>query len=200
MEVVLEMNDGITWTIDGSTINSENLEDINLEVTVGSGHIPKDELETLIGNETFIELSLSHDGEFGFNAVLTVDLPDAQPGEYANLFYYNEETGEFEFMCATLISSTSKASFEFKHASEYVIIISEDTKETLIAERTEELKRAEALQDTEEQPAIEVMADLPEERPTENPLKAAGVIALILLGSVAIVIALYLIFRKQDKD
>ena len=190
-KVVLEMNDQVSWSIDGSTIENDNLENINLEVELGNSQIPERKLEILTDGETYVELSLAHNGEFGFTAVLSVELKEAQPGQYANLFYYNEETGEFEFMCASLVSSTCKAEFEFKHASEYVIIISDDTKEMLVEEKAEVMAQAEA-------EAVEAMAQAKEELPAKEPRKAAGVIALILLGSIAIVIGVYLILRRKD--
>ena len=190
-KVVLEMNDQVSWSIDGSTIENDNLENINLEVELGNSQIPERKLEILTEGETYVELSLAHNGEFGFTAVLSVELKEAQPGQYANLFYYNEETGEFEFMCASLVSSTCKAEFEFKHASEYVIIISDDTKEMLVEEKAEVMAQAEA-------EAVEAMAQAKEELPAKEPRKAAGVIALILLGSIAIVIGVYLILRRKD--
>ena len=192
-EVILEMENGVTWTIDGSTMEAANLEDINLKVEVGTSQIPSDKLSVLTETENYVELSLSHNGDFGFTAVLTVELPEAHEGQYANLFYYNEETGEFEFMCATLISSTNKAAFEFKHASDYVVIVSDETKETLLAEKEDEIA-------TIEEVAVELMTPMPEELPAEEPGKAAGIILIILLGSVAIVIAAYLIFRKRDEE
>lgn len=183
-EVVLEMNDKVSWTIDGSTIESDDPEDIDLGVELGRSRIPRRLLNAFVQDEKYVEMSLSHDGVFGFTAHLSLELEQATPGQYANLFYYNEENMTFEFMCASLVSSTGRVNYEFKHASDYVIIISDTTKENLLAERTQELEEAkEALHSTEELPA-------------EEPSKAAGIIALILLGSIALGIGAYLIFKK----
>lgn len=192
-EVVLEMSDQISWTIDGSTIDSDNLEDINLNVSLGSSQIPEWMLEVLTENENYIELSLSHEGEFGFTAVLSVQLDNAQPGQYANLFYYNEESNDFEFMCASLINSKCSADFEFKHASDYVIIISDDTKENLLETKSLEIAEAEAQ-------AVEAMAQAKEELPAKEPGKAAAIIAIILLASAALGIGAYLIFKRNDDE
>lgn len=183
-EVVLEMNDKVSWTIDGGTIESDEPEDIDLGVKLGSSRIPRRLLNAFVQDEKYVEMSLNHDGVFGFTAHLSVKLDEALPGQYANLFYYNKEEMTFEFMCASLVSSTGQANYEFKHASDYVIIISDNTKENLLAERTQELEAAkEALNSTEELPA-------------EEPSKAAGIIALILLGSIALGIGAYLIIKK----
>ena len=189
MEVELKVNDKASWFIDGSTIEGDELVDINLGVTFGNSRIPKEKLAILTENEKYVEMSLTHEGEFGFTIVLSIKLEEAQPGQYANLFYYNEEAGDFEFMCATVIGNAGSADFEFSHASDYVIIISGETKETLLQEKEgalEEVKMRE----------LETIAQAKEELPAKEPGKAAMIIVLILLGSVAIGIAIYLVKRR----
>lgn len=190
-EVILQMDDQVSWTIHGDTIETDNLKDINLKVTFGNSQIPEWKLEALTANEIFIEMSLEHEGDFGFTAVLSVQLDDAQPGQYANLFYYNEQSGDFEFMCASLIDSKCSVDFEFKHASDYVIIISNETKENLLEERAEEFAYAKAAE-------AEAMTQAKEELPAKEPKKAAGIIVLILLVSAALGIGAFLIFKKKD--
>ena len=189
-KVVLEMNDAVSWTIDGTQMGEEPLQDIDLTVVVGESKIPENRLKILTENEKYVELSLAHDGAFGFNAVLSVDLEDAQPGQYANLFYYNETTDEFEFMCATLVGSTGKAEFEFIHASDYVIIISDESKEDLLIEKAGEMQTVKRQEE-------EKMEQAKTELPAKEPQKAAGFLILILLASVAIGIGAYLIFKKD---
>ena len=190
--VTLEMGNGATWSMDGSTMGDGPLSDIDFEVIIGKSSIPKVKIEALTEGENYVELSLAHDGGFGFTAVLSVTLENAQPGQYANLFYYNEAAGEFQFMCASIVGSTKAASFEFAHASDYVIIISDDTKENLLELRAAQMEEAERIMQEE-------MNNPANEKPAEEPKKAAGFITLIILGSVAIVIAIYLIFRKRDE-
>ncbi len=191
-KVVLEMGEGVSWSIDGNTMGDGELSDIDFKVTLGSSSIPEEKRDALTNGESYIELSLAHDGALGFGAVLSVVLEDAQPGQYANLFYYDEQTGDFAFMCASPIGSNQVAAFEFIHASDYIIIISDETKEDLLEARALEMEEAERMiQEELNSPA--------DEKPTEEPVKAAGIIALILLGSVALVIGAFLIFRRRDE-
>ncbi len=185
-KVTLQMDDYVRWTIDGSTITSDPQEDVDMGVMLGTSRIPREMLNALAENENYIEVSLAYEGAFGFTAKLSVKLDQAQAGQYANLFYYNEETCAFEFMCATQVSSTGRANYEFMHASDYVIIISDDTKETLLAERAQELAKAQSY--------IKV------EMPTKEPTKAAGIITLILLISAGLVIGVYLILRRMMEE
>ena len=193
MEVVLNMSDEISWTIHGNTMESDDLQDVDMKVEMGRSNIPKSRLEVFVSGERYVEMSLAHDGEFGFTAVLSVKLENAQPSEYANLFYYNEEADEFEFMCASQINSTGSAAFEFSHASDYVIILSAETMEGLVDEKEEALEEVK----TQEAAAL---AQAKEELPAKEPGKAAGIIALIVLGSAALGIGAFLIFKKNDDE
>ena len=94
-------------------------------------------------------------------------------------------------MCASLIGSTKEVSFEFTHASDYIIIVSDDIMDNLLELRAAKMEEAEQIWQEE-------LNSSANEKPAEEPKKAAGMIALIILGSVAIVIAMYLIFRKKN--
>lgn len=189
--MTLEMGNGVTWNIDGAAMDDGQLQDIDFDVMVGRSNIPKAKRDALTEGENYVEISLAHDGGFGFTVVLSISLENAEPGQYANLFYYDEATGEFRFMCASLVGSTKIASFEFVHASDYIIIISDETKENMLDMRAPQLEEAERIVQEERNSSAN-------EKPAEEPKKAAGIIALIVLGSTAIVIAGYLIFRRKE--
>ena len=54
MEVELKVNDQASWLIDGSAIESDAPEDINLGVTFGESGIPREQLEIFTENEKYI--------------------------------------------------------------------------------------------------------------------------------------------------
>ena len=192
-EMVLAMNEEVTWTINGSEITSDSLTDIDFAVTVGSSEIPEEKLTELVeGEEKYVEMSLAHEGEFGFDAVLTVNLENATPGEYANLFYYNESTEEFEFLCAAPIGEDNNAAFNFKHASDYVIVISEQTMDDKVETIQETREQTKLLQEAEHKAELAA-----KDAPAEEPVKATGIIILILLGSIAIAIGGILIINRK---
>ncbi|MDE7251313.1 MAG: hypothetical protein K2N82_15850, partial [Lachnospiraceae bacterium] len=89
------------------------------------------------------------------------------------------------------VGSNKTARFEFVHASDYIIIISDEIKENLLELRAPQLEEAERI-------IQEELNNSANEKPAEEPKKAAGIIALIFLGSTAIVIAGYLIFRRKN--
>ena len=73
-----------------------------------------------------MNLSLAYDGEFGFRAVLSLNVDAKNAGMYANLYYYNERTGALEFMSAGRIAADGTAELVFTHASEYTIVIDKE--------------------------------------------------------------------------
>ena len=193
-KVVLDVGNGVKWDIDGAEIEEGPMSNMDLKVAMGEGatRIPAERIEALTGGEEYVELSLAHEGSFGLKAVLTVTLDQAMEGQYANLFYYNEAEEAFEYICAAQISSRKEAAFVLGHASDYIIVISDRTREDLLTERAQQMEEAD-------QAIEEIMSRPAEQRPAKDKNKAALIIALILLASAAIGIGAYLIFKK-DRD
>ena len=123
--LVLDMGNGLSWKINGQDI-TEPSGDIDFGVTVGADagkSIPVDVINNVTGERYSINLTLAYDGEFGFTATLTVNMESKNAGLYANLFYYNEQTGELEFVSAGQIDADGNVELEFTHASDYTIVV-----------------------------------------------------------------------------
>ena len=60
-------------------------------------------------------------------------------GLFANLFYFNEQTGELEFVCADEIAEDGTAELTFTHASEYTIVIDKVAMGTVTAPDTSDV-------------------------------------------------------------
>ena len=126
--LVLDMGNGLSWKINGQDI-TDAAGDIDFGVTVGADagkSIPVDVINNVTGERYSMNLTLAYDGEFGFTATLTVSMESKNAGMYANLFYYNEQTGELEFINAGKIDSDGNVELAFTHASDYTIVV--DTK------------------------------------------------------------------------
>ena len=127
IEIVFQMKDGITWTINGKDV-TDIRGDIDFGVTLGSDagkNIPVDVINQVTGEHYSVNLTLAYDGEFGFTATLTVNMEEENSGYYANLFYYNPENDTLEFMCAGEIEADGNVALTFTHASDYTIVISD---------------------------------------------------------------------------
>lgn len=128
--IVFDMGNGITWSVNGKDITSDNVGDIDFGVKVGAdanNTIPVDVINKVTGERYSMNVSLAYDGEFGFKAVLSLNMDAKNAGLYANLFYFNEQTGELEFICADEIAADGTAELTFTHASEYTILIDENS-------------------------------------------------------------------------
>ena len=123
--LVLDMGNGLSWKIYGKDI-TDAAGDIDFDVTVGADagkSIPVDVINNVTGERSSLNLTLAYDGEFGFTATLTVNMESKNAGLYANLFYYNEQTGELEFISAGQIDPDGNAELVFTHASDYTIVV-----------------------------------------------------------------------------
>ena len=123
--LVLDMGNGLSWKVYGKDITGA-AGDIDFGVTVGADagkSIPMDVINNVTGERYSINLTLAYDGELGFKATLTVNMESKNAGLYANLFYYNEQTGELEFICAGQIDSEGNVELVFTHASDYTIVV-----------------------------------------------------------------------------
>lgn len=131
-DVTLEisLSNGVTWTVNGQDIpENAKLSDLDLGVTLDASTIPVSVVNTITGAVDTIQISLKHDGEFGFTMTLSAPLGKTNAGYWANLYYYNEDSRALEFQSADKIASDGTAEFAFSHASDYAIVIDTDSHE-----------------------------------------------------------------------
>ena len=117
------MGGGITWSVNGKDVTSDKTSDINFSVKSDTENIPVDVINNITGERYSIQISLAHNGEFGFTAVLSINLGNGNAGQKAALYYYNG--GTLELMCESEISADGTARLTFTHASDYLIVIGE---------------------------------------------------------------------------
>lgn len=124
--VVFHMGDGITWKVNGKDVTATEVKDIDFGVVLGGEAgktIPVEIINNVTKDRYSVNLTLAYDGEFGLKAVLTVNVDKKNAGLFANLFYYNEQSGGLEFICAGEIDSKGEVELTFTHASDYTIIL-----------------------------------------------------------------------------
>lgn len=140
--MVFDMGNGITWSVNGKDITSDSVGDINFDVKVGAdanNTIPVDIINKVIGERYSMNISLAYDGGFGFKAVMTLNVDAKNAGLIANLFYFNEQIGELEFICADEIAEDGTAELTFTHASEYTIVIDKEPMESATSPDTSDV-------------------------------------------------------------
>ena len=109
---------GAYWEINGNNITDAKA--VDLGVRVNGTLIPENTVAEFAGDRTTIQLSLKHNGDFGFTGTLNVPVGKANSGKFANLYYYHG--GQFDFVSSSAITD-GRAKFAFSHASNYLIVI-----------------------------------------------------------------------------
>lgn len=121
--VVFEM-EGYTWLINGKSITETGLKDINLEVKTNVNAIPSDIVDRLANGKTTKQITLTHEGAFGFEAELSLYIGSEYAGQYGNLFWHRN--GKIQYMNSGLIDEDGLVTLNFDHASDYVVVMSKE--------------------------------------------------------------------------
>ena len=128
VNIVLQM-DGYSWTLNGMDVAATNLKDIDLEVKIDTNAIPSNIVTSIAGDSPTTQLSLTHNGDFGFRANLSLNLGSEHAGSTGNLYYYDSD-GKLIFINAGQIGADGTTSLPFSHASDYVIVIDKKSSNT----------------------------------------------------------------------
>ena len=131
--ITFDMGNGIFWSVDGKSITGDasldKAGDIDFSIQTGVNTVPVDIVNNVTGESYSIQISLAYEGEFGFSAVLSIGLGKENAGYTASLYYYNENTGEMEFICSDEVAEDGTVALAFTHASDYVIAIDGEQEE-----------------------------------------------------------------------
>ena len=123
--VEFKLENGVTWSINGASVTG-NVSNLNLDVEVGGGEIPEEVMtKVATENSVVVKVSLAYSGEFGCEAVMNIPVGNENAGKYANLYYFNPETNEMEFIASALVKEDGTADLPFTHASDYAIVIND---------------------------------------------------------------------------
>lgn len=124
--ISFDMGGGIVWTVNGRDVTADHANDVDFSVQTGTSHIPQDMVDQVAGNRPTMQLSLAHSGDFGYSAVLTINVGTAYAGLDANLYYYNESAGGLEYVTGHQINEDGITNLTFTHASDYVIVVNKN--------------------------------------------------------------------------
>ena len=124
--VELDMGGGVTWTVDGRDVPEDvSLSDLDLGVDMDTSGISVDVINTVTGEYGAVQVSLEHDGAFGFALTLTAPLGRENAGYWANLYHYDEGEETLTFETSARIAADGSAALRMTHASQYAIVIDE---------------------------------------------------------------------------
>ena len=122
--LVIDLGDDVSWTVKGSDVPEDaDFTDIDMGVTMNSDGIPVDVVNAITGERSSVQITLAHDGAFGFTMTLTAPLGTENAGLWANLYHFNEDANAMTFETAAPIGSDGSVSLALSHASQYAIVI-----------------------------------------------------------------------------
>ena len=125
-DVTLEISlpGGVTWTVNGEDIpKTADLTDLDMGVSLNTSTIPVDLINAITGEIGTVQLTLKHDGPFGFTMTLTAPVGKENKGLWANLYHYDEDAGEMVYQTAALVDEDGNAALPFDHASQYALVL-----------------------------------------------------------------------------
>ena len=100
-----------------------SLSDLDLGVDLGTNGISADVINTVTGAYGTVQMTLAHDGAFGFTLTLTAPLGRENAGYWANLYHYDEEAEALTFETSAQIADDGSVALRMSHASQYAIVI-----------------------------------------------------------------------------
>jgi len=183
----LVMADNVAWKIDLSNVEDVNSINVDMGVKLNEADIPENVLAALPKDSPIILMSLAHDGPFEFGAVLEVPVNKLNAGKYANLFYYNPDTAEMEFIAASVVSEDGMAEFVMDHASDYAIVLAEQSLDPNPPVEEEPIEN--------EKPAIS--------EDNSAIVSSIGVVVLVIIIAVLAVVGIVFgvrFFKKKSED
>ncbi len=123
VEISFDLGD-VQWSVNGADIPTDtDFTDIDLGVDLGTSGIPVNVINTITGEVGTVQITLAHNGEFGFTMTLTAPLGKENAGYWANLYHYDEEAEALNFEAAAKIDEDGSVTIPFSHASQYAIVI-----------------------------------------------------------------------------
>ena len=122
--VILDMGGNVSWTVDGNDVpTATHFADMDFGVDRNTTGIDVDVINAITGELGSVQITLAHDGEFGFTLTLTAPLGKENAGYWANLYHYDENAKTLNYETSAQVASDGTASLRMTHASQYAIVI-----------------------------------------------------------------------------
>ena len=132
VDVTFDLGDDLSWTVNGKDIPDDAaLADLDLGVALDTDGIPANVVNAITGEVGTVQITLAHDGEFGFTMTLSAPLGEENAGYWENLYHYDEEAEKLNFEAAAEIDEDGNVKIPFTHASQYAIVIDDHSHATV---------------------------------------------------------------------
>ena len=122
--LALDMGGGVSWEIYGGDVpEGAGHGDVDLGVALGGDAIPADVVNLVTGEHGSVQVSLGHDGPFGFELTLVAPLGKDAAGLVANLYRYDGGAGSLVFEASARVDGGGAARLPLEHASEWLVAL-----------------------------------------------------------------------------
>ena len=124
MTVRLEVSAGVAWEIDGADVPKDaELSGIDLGIELNTTGIPSNLVSLVSGTLGSVQVTLAHDGEFGFALTLVAPLGEKYAGLFANAYRYDAAAGLLRYEAAGVVDGEGVARVQVDHASQWAIAL-----------------------------------------------------------------------------
>ena len=122
--LALQMDDGVAWEIWGEDVpEGEVFSDTDMGVELGTDGISVDVVDLVTGEHGSVQVTLAHNGSFGFELTLVAPLGEKNEGLYANLYSYDEAMGSLSFESSAVVGEGGVARLVLDHASQWLVAL-----------------------------------------------------------------------------
>lgn len=115
--------EGYSWDIRSKNIKAEEARDLNLEIKQDQKIIPDDMVQSVSEHSKFVELNLSHNGQFGLTANISYSIGSEYANEPAILYYYNQAESKMDQIDFMLVDPDGNLNIDLYHASSYAVVL-----------------------------------------------------------------------------
>ena len=121
--IEISLGNGVTWKIDASDI-TEEAANVDINVEINTNNIPETKVKEIAKDNDSMQISLAHNGEFGFKADISIPVDKKHNGKEANLFHYTKDK-KYQYMGRAKVNGGC-VTMPFVHASEYIIVFTDE--------------------------------------------------------------------------
>ena len=122
--LVLEMGDGVAWEIYGGDVpEGTSLSDVDMGVELGTSGIPVDVVDLVTGEAGSTQVTLAHEGPFGFELTLVAPVGEKYEGLFANAYRYDAAAGVLRYEAAGVVDDEGAVRVQIDHASSWLLAL-----------------------------------------------------------------------------
>lgn len=122
--LALEMGESVAWEIWGGDVpEGTSFSDVDMGVELGTDGIPVSVVNLVTGETGSIQVTLAHEGPFGFALTLVAPVGEKNAGLVANMYCYDEAADVLRYEAAGVVDEDGLARVQIDHASSWLIAL-----------------------------------------------------------------------------